>query len=96
MYLLCPQTITTKKSKDGTSLQHGVLCYCGRSNTNQHWFAIWLRFGQKFFNVAFCSYLNLQFFNWAAVLGERNSNFTPAQSAIVSGKKFELLEQLST
>jgi hypothetical protein len=50
--------------------QQRVLQYWGRSNTHQHWFAIWLQLGQKFFNVAFCSYLHLQYFNWAAVPAE--------------------------
>ena len=31
-------------------VQHWVLQYWGRSNTHQHWFAIGLRLGQKFFN----------------------------------------------
>jgi hypothetical protein len=43
--------------------QHWVLQYWGRSNTHQQRFAIGLRFGQKFFNVAFCSYLHLKYFN---------------------------------
>jgi predicted secreted protein len=41
--------------------QQRVLQYRGRSNTHQHWFAIGLQLGQKFFNVAFCSYLHHQF-----------------------------------
>jgi hypothetical protein len=65
--------------------------YWGRSNTHQHWFAIWLRFGQKFFNVAFCSYLHLQHFNWAAVPGGRFSNSPTSQSPIVSGYMTRLL-----
>jgi VirE N-terminal domain/Primase C terminal 2 (PriCT-2) len=60
------------------------LQYWGRSNTHQQRFAIGLRFGQKFFNVAFCSYLHLQFFNWAAVPGRRFSNSPTSQSPIVS------------
>jgi hypothetical protein len=63
------------------------LQYWGRSNTHQHWFAIGLRFGQKFFNVAFCSYLHLQYFNWAAVPGRRISNPPTSQSPIVGGKR---------
>jgi hypothetical protein len=59
------------------------LQYWGRSNTHQHWFAIGLRFGQKFFNVAFCSYLHHQFFNWAAVPGGRFSNSPKSQSPTV-------------
>jgi hypothetical protein len=59
------------------------LQYWGRSNTHQHWFAILLQFGQKFFNVAFCSYLHLQYFNWAAVPGGRISNPPTSQSPIV-------------
>jgi esterase/lipase len=59
------------------------LQYWGSSNTHQHWFAIWLQLGQKFFNVAFCSYLHLQYFSWAAVPGGRITNATPAQSPIV-------------
>jgi hypothetical protein len=59
------------------------LQYWGRSNTHQHWFAIGLWFGQKFFNLAFCSYLHLQFFNWAAVPGGRISNPPTSQSPIV-------------
>jgi formylglycine-generating enzyme len=35
-----------------TCRQQRVLQYWGRSNTHQHWFAVGLRFGQKFFNVA--------------------------------------------
>jgi hypothetical protein len=62
------------------------LQYWGRSNTHQHWFAIRLRFGQKFFNVAFCSYLHLQCFNWAAVPGGRISNPLTSQSPIVRRK----------
>jgi hypothetical protein len=62
---------------------HSVLQYWGRSNTHQHWFAIGLRFGQKFFNVAFCFYLHLQYFNWAAVPGGRISNSPTSQSPIV-------------
>jgi hypothetical protein len=64
-------------------VQQRVLQYWGRSNTHQHWFAIGHRFGQKFFNVAFCSYLHLQYFNWAAVPGGRISNPTTSQSPIV-------------
>jgi hypothetical protein len=67
------------------SRQHWVLQYWGRSNTHQHWFAIGLQLGQKFFNVAFCSYLHLQFFNWAAVPGGRFSNPPTSQSPIVVG-----------
>jgi hypothetical protein len=63
------------------------LQYWGRSNTHQHWFAIGLRFGQKFFNVAFCSYLHLQFFNWAAVPGGRFSNPPTSQSPTVACKR---------
>jgi hypothetical protein len=59
--------------------------YWGRSNTHQHWFAIWLRFGQKLFNLAFCSYLHFRFFNWAAFPGGRISNSPTSQSPIVSG-----------
>jgi hypothetical protein len=59
------------------------LQYWGRSNTHQHWFAIWLQLGQKFFNVTFCSYLHLQYFNWAAVPGGRFSNSPTSQSPIV-------------
>jgi hypothetical protein len=59
------------------------LQYWGRSNTHQHWFAIGLRFGQKFFNVAFCSYLHLRYFNWAAFPGGRISNPPTSQSPIV-------------
>jgi hypothetical protein len=59
------------------------LQYWGRSNTHQHWFAIGLQLGQKFFNVAFCSYLHLQYFNWAAVPGGRISNPPTSQSPIV-------------
>jgi CarboxypepD_reg-like domain len=62
------------------------LQYWGRSNTHQHWFAVGLRFGQKFFNVAFCSYLHLQYFNWAAVPGRRISNSPTSQSPIVACK----------
>jgi hypothetical protein len=64
-------------------VQQWVLQYWGRSNTHQHWFAIGLRFGQKFFNVAFCSYLHHQYFNWAAVPGGRISNSPTSQSPIV-------------
>jgi hypothetical protein len=64
------------------------LQYWGRSNTHQHWFAIGLQFGQKFFNVAFCSYLHLQYFNWASVPGGRFSNPPTSQSPIVGGNKF--------
>jgi TIR domain len=71
---------------DLSSVQHGVLQYWGRSNTHQHWFTIGLRFGQKFFNVAFCSYLHLQYFNWAAVPGGRFSNSPTSQSPIVVRK----------
>jgi Domain of unknown function (DUF4263) len=63
------------------------LQYWGRSNTHQHWFAIGLQLGQKFFNVAFCSYLHLQYFNWAAVPGRRFSNSPTSQSPIV-GRHF--------
>jgi hypothetical protein len=66
--------------------QHGVLQYWGRNNTHQQRFAIGLQFGQKFFNVAFCSYLHLQYFNWATVPGERISNPPTSQSPIVVGK----------
>jgi hypothetical protein len=59
------------------------LQYWGRSNIHQHWFAVGLRFGQKFFNVAFCSYLHHQYFNWAAVPGGRISNPPTSQSPIV-------------
>jgi thiol-disulfide isomerase/thioredoxin len=59
------------------------LCYCGRSNNNEQRLTIGLQFGQKFFNLAFCSYLHLQFFNWAAVPGGRFSNSTTTQSPIV-------------
>jgi hypothetical protein len=49
---------------------HWVLQYWGRSNTHQLWFAIELRFGQKFFNVVptQCrdSYLHPQYFNLSA------------------------------
>jgi hypothetical protein len=61
------------------------LQYWGRSNTHHQRFAIGLRFGQKFFNVAFCSYLHLQYFNWAAVPGGRFSNSPTSQSPIVGG-----------
>jgi hypothetical protein len=64
-----------------------LLQYWGRSTTHQHWFAIGLRLGQKFFNVAFCSYLHHQYFNWAAVPGGRISNPPTSQSPIVSGKR---------
>jgi hypothetical protein len=64
---------------------HWVLQYWGRSNTHQHWFAIGLQLGQKFFNLAFCSYLHPQYFNWAAVPGGRFSNSPTSQSPIVSG-----------
>jgi len=46
--------------------------------------SIWLLFGQSSFNLAFCCYLKSQFFNWASVPGERNSNATPAQSPVVA------------
>jgi hypothetical protein len=59
------------------------LQYWGRSNTHQQRFAVGLRFGQKFFNVTFCSYLHLQYFNWAAVSGGRISNPPTSQSPIV-------------
>jgi hypothetical protein len=59
------------------------LQYWGRSNIHRHWFAIGLRFGQKFFNLAFCSYLHLRFFNWAAVPGGSFSNPPTSQSPIV-------------
>jgi hypothetical protein len=37
--------------------------------------ATWhLQFGQTEFNLAFCCYLQLQFFNWASVPGGRFSN----------------------
>jgi hypothetical protein len=60
------------------------LQYWGRNNTLQHWFAIGQRFGQKFFNIAFCSYLHLQFFNWAAVPWEdfQISQHRKAQSLV--------------
>jgi hypothetical protein len=48
------------------SHQQWFLQYWGRSNTHQQRFAIGLRFGQKFFNVAFCSYLHHQYFNLPA------------------------------
>jgi hypothetical protein len=67
--------------------QQRVLQYWGRSNTHQYLFAIGLQLGQKFFNVAFCSYLHLQFFNWAAVPGGRISNPPTSQSPIVTGKR---------
>jgi hypothetical protein len=60
------------------------LQYWGRSNTHQQRFAIGLQFGQKFFNVAFCSYLHFQYFNWAAVPGGRISNPPTSQSPIVA------------
>jgi hypothetical protein len=66
-----------------TGTQQRVLQYWGRSNTHQHWFAIGLWFGQKFFNLAFCSYLHLQFFKWAAVPGGRFTNSPKSQSPIV-------------
>jgi hypothetical protein len=66
-------------------VQQRVLQYWGRSNTHQHWFAIWLQLGQKFFNLAFCSYLHLKFFNWAVVPGRRISNPPTSQSPIVGG-----------
>jgi hypothetical protein len=59
------------------------LQYWGRSNNHQHWFAIGLQLGQKFFNVAFCSYLHLQYLNWAAVPGGRISKPPTSQSPIV-------------
>jgi hypothetical protein len=65
------------------SIQQRVLQYWGRSYIHQHWFAIGLRFGQKFFNVAFCSYLQHQFFNSASVPGGRFSNPPKSQSPIV-------------
>jgi hypothetical protein len=68
------------------------LQYWGRSNTHQHWFAIGLRFGQKFFNVAFCSYLHLQYFNWAAVPGGRFSNSPTSQSPIVACKRMDTVQ----
>jgi Ftsk gamma domain len=64
-------------------VQQGVLKYWGRSNTHQHWFAIELWLGQKFFNLAFCSYL--QYFNWATIPGRRFSNSPTSQSPIVIG-----------
>jgi hypothetical protein len=71
-------------------LEHWVLQYWGRSNTHQSrkpsGFAIGLRFGQKFYNLAFCSYLHLQYFNWAAVPGGRFSNPPTSQSPIVACK----------
>jgi hypothetical protein len=70
------------------------LQYWGRSNTHQHWFAIGLRFGQKFFNVAFCSYLHHQYFNWAAVPGRRISNSPTSQSPIVGSNIFAALQYL--
>jgi hypothetical protein len=71
-------------------VQQRVLQYWGRSNTHQHWFAIRLWFGQKFFNVAFCSYLHLQYFNWAAVPGGIISNPPTSQSPTV-GRNNSLL-----
>jgi hypothetical protein len=71
--------------------QQCVLYKCGGRKHNEQRFAIGLWLGQKFFNVAFCSYLHPQYFNvpacrqahWAAVPGERISNFTTTQSPIV-------------
>jgi hypothetical protein len=81
--IFCKQKIDCQKIDWRGFVQHGVLQYWGRSNTHQHWLAIGLRFGQKFFNVAFCSYLHLQYFNWAAVPGGRISNPPTSQSPIV-------------
>ena len=75
--------ITRRLWRRCTGTQQRVLQYWGRSNTHQHWFAIGLQLGQKFFNVAFCSYLHLQYFNWAAVPGRRFSNPPTSQSPIV-------------
>jgi hypothetical protein len=85
--IFCKQKIDCQKIDWRGFVQHGVLQYWGRSNTHGHWFAIGLRFGQKFFNVAFCSYLYLQYFNWAAVPGGRISNPPTSQSPIVGCKQ---------
>jgi hypothetical protein len=42
-------------------VQQRVLQYWGRSNTHQHWFAIGLRFGQKFFNHLLYFFLYIRF-----------------------------------
>jgi hypothetical protein len=43
----------------------------------------WASVRAEVFNVAFCSYLHLQYFNWAAVPGGRFSNSPTSQSPIV-------------
>jgi len=44
--------------------------------------SIWQLFGQTSFNLAFCCYLQLQFFNWVAVPGGRFSNSPTSQSPV--------------
>ena len=47
--------------------------------------SIWLLFVQTSFNLAFCCYLQFQFFNWASVPGGRFSNSPTSQSPVVGG-----------
>jgi hypothetical protein len=79
----CKQGIKARGRPPQVLLEQWVLQYWGRSNTYQQRFAIGLWFGQKFFNLAFCSYFRLQYFNWAAVPGRRISNPPTSQSPIV-------------
>jgi hypothetical protein len=51
----------------------------------------WASVRAEVFNVAFCSYLHLQYFNWAAVPGGRISNPPTSQSPIVACNKSETL-----
>jgi hypothetical protein len=44
--------------------------------------SMWHLFGQKSFNLAFCCYLQQQFFNWASVPGGRFSNSPTSQSPV--------------
>jgi hypothetical protein len=48
--------------------------------------------GRSFSKVAFCSYLHLQYFNWAAVPGRRISNPPTSQSPIVVCKARQTLQ----
>ena len=55
-------------------------------------------FGQTSFNLAFCSYLHHQFFNWASVPGGRFSNSPTSQSPVrclLCRRRFRHLTQFS-
>ena len=69
------------EAKTGKAAAYIGFCNIGAEGiTISNWFAIGLWFGQTSFNLAFCCYLQHQFFNWASVPGGRFSNSPTSQS----------------